>query len=418
MGGIGGMFGASGGAAGTGFAAPRGANLYNPVTKEQITDAYGNVTNSMESQKSLLAALQAQNGIQNQSQVYNQLQGVVAGTGPNPAQAMLNQATGQNVANQAALMAAQRGAGSNVGLIARQAAQQGANTQQQAVGQGASMQAQQSLNALGQAGGVANTQTANQIGQTNANVSAQQAEQANLLNAQAQFNNAQMGMQSNINNNNSGLIQSQLGAQQSMVGGLINGAGAMFAGGGEVADPSFGFADPNAPQSKFGQFLKGMSSAPMDSAQDQSGPASMGSNKALNKGTSNLVSKIGGKFGGVGGAQSTAMAGGAEAGSIAPMAMVAAIGGKVPALVSPGEKYLKPQEAKAVATGQASPGEVGSTVPGTPKYKGNNYANDTVPTELDEGGVVIPNSVMQSKDPVGGAAKFVRACLAKKSMKK
>ncbi len=101
--------------------------------------------------------------------VLAQQQGVANGTGPNPAQAMLNQATGQNVANQAALMAGQRGAGANVGLMARQAAQQGAGIQQNAAGQGAAMQAQQQMNALNSMG-----QTNQAIAGVGSNLTAQQ----------------------------------------------------------------------------------------------------------------------------------------------------------------------------------------------------------------------------------------------------
>lgn len=86
-----------------------------------------------------------QNVLGQQQGLANQYQGLANGTGPNPAQAALNQSTGQNIAAQAALMAGQRGAGANVGLMARQAAQQGAATQQQAVGQSATLQAQQQI---------------------------------------------------------------------------------------------------------------------------------------------------------------------------------------------------------------------------------------------------------------------------------
>ena len=93
-----------------------------------------------------LAGYGSAQGIQAQQQgLANQLQAETQGGGPNPAQAALAQNTGTNVANQAALMAGQRGAGANAGLIARQAAQQGASTQQQAVGQAANLQAQQQL---------------------------------------------------------------------------------------------------------------------------------------------------------------------------------------------------------------------------------------------------------------------------------
>src|SRR4051812_48434649 len=117
MGSIGGMLGLNGGAGGTGFSTNAGVN------QGQIDTAYGGVQKGMQRQEDLLAALQRQGGVGHQSQVYDQFQGVANGTGPNPAQAMLNQSTGQNVANQAALMAGQRGAAGNVGLMARQVGQ-------------------------------------------------------------------------------------------------------------------------------------------------------------------------------------------------------------------------------------------------------------------------------------------------------
>src|SRR5882757_654543 len=126
MGSITGMLGMGGGAAGTNLPKPQQANIVNPVTGEQLANSYAGVSNSLGSQAQLLQALQAQNGLGNQSQVYGQLQGVANGTGPNPAQAMLSQSTGQNVANQAALIAGQRGAGANAGMIARQAGMAGA----------------------------------------------------------------------------------------------------------------------------------------------------------------------------------------------------------------------------------------------------------------------------------------------------
>lgn len=236
MGAVGGMLGLSGGAGGTGFTTQAGTD------QQQLQNAYQGSQNAMQGQQGLLAALQGQNGLGNQSQVYGQLQNVASGQGPNPAQAMLNQQTGQNVANQAALMAGQRGAGANVGLMARQAAQQVANIQQQAVGQGATMQANQSLNALGQAGNLANTMAANQIGQQNANVTSQQNEQGILQGANT-ANNSVQGQ----------LANTRMGQQPGIIGGLMNGIGGitgMFADGGPV-DPNNGAAF--GPQSMFGQ---------------------------------------------------------------------------------------------------------------------------------------------------------------------
>jgi hypothetical protein len=96
-----------------------------------------------------------------------------------------------------------------------------------------------------------------------------------------------------------------------------------------------------------------------------------------------------------------------------------ASGGKVPALVSPGEKYLNPQAVEMVKRG-ADPMRVGETIPGQPKVDGarNSYANDTVSKELDEGGIVVPRSKTKSQNPSKNSQDFVRATLAKKKAKR
>jgi hypothetical protein len=53
-------------------------------------------------------------------------------------------------------------------------------------------------------------------------------------------------------------------------------------------------------------------------------------------------------------------------------------------------------------------------VPGQAAVKGDSSKNDTVAAKLSPGEVIIPRSVMQSKDPAGEAAKFVAAVMAKK----
>ena len=210
-----------------------GPDINNPTTPEQFQQAYAQVQQAQQQQQQLLAALQGQGGIQNQSNVYGQFQDVAAGNGPNPAMAMLNNTTGTNVANQAALMAGQRGAGANVGLMARQAANQGANIQQQAAGQGAALQANQSLNALGAAGNIANNQVANQMGQTNSVASGAQNLQNSLFNANAGVNSANVAAQ---------------GDKNKMYGGLASGIGAALAmaDGGQV------------PSSAVGHYMRGM----------------------------------------------------------------------------------------------------------------------------------------------------------------
>src|ERR1043165_2497619 len=129
-----------------------GGSNYSAVAPDpaQINTAYSQTQAGIKQQQDFLNALNGQNGLANQSNVFgqqqalaNQLQNLGNGVGPNPALAQLAQATGQNVAQQSALMASQRGASANPALLARLAAQQGAGIQQNAVGQAATLQAQQ-----------------------------------------------------------------------------------------------------------------------------------------------------------------------------------------------------------------------------------------------------------------------------------
>jgi hypothetical protein len=125
-------------------------------------------------------------------------------------------------------------------------------------------------------------------------------------------------------------------------------------------------------------------------------------------------------LGGALGAAGTAMVMAAEGGEIAkPQSHVGqhfyANGGEVPALVSPGEKYLSPEAVAKVKSG-ANPMSVGETIPGKPKIAGtkNSYANDTIPKTLEEGGIVLPRSITKSKNPDKAAEAFVAAILARK----
>lgn len=94
-------------------------------------------------------------------------------------------------------------------------------------------------------------------------------------------------------------------------------------------------------------------------------------------------------------------------------------GGKVPALVSPGEGYLPPSKVAKVAKskdkGKAALKEA-ERIPGKAKVEGDSYANDTVPKTLEAGGIVLPRHVTQAKDPAKEAAKFVSKVMAQKKM--
>lgn len=93
-------------------------------------------------------------------------------------------------------------------------------------------------------------------------------------------------------------------------------------------------------------------------------------------------------------------------------------GGKVPAMVSPGEKYLPPSEVEKVAMGQKPVAKAGEMIPGKAKVAGDSLKNDTVKKTLTEGGIVIPRTVMQSPNPEEQARKFVASVLAKQKMKR
>lgn len=483
MGSIGGMLGLNGGANGTGFAGPSNAAILNPTTVDQANTAYTNAQQGLTTQQQFVNATQAQNGLANQSNVYNQLQGITNGTGPNPAQAQLAQATGANVANQAALMAGQRGSNANAGLIARQAAMQGANTQQQSAGQAATLQAQQSLNALSAQGNLATQQAGQQAAATNAYSQAAQNEQQNILNGIAGQNNANVGMQSNINNVNGQLANTTMQGQQGLIGGALNGIGGALglAEGGKISKPmyaegvvsvpqagSYAPIDPNAPDvfdnsktnagapvaiqtpnaavpaqqaaaAKANPMAapkpadKSKSAAPSKPV-DTPNYGNAGAN-ALYKGVSSFGNFLtnraspdteGAEHPDVGVADPNNIMKGdqgfnrevqMDASNNDPMSTYAE-GGKVPAMVSPGERYLPPSEVQAVKSGKKSPMEAGEEIPGKPKVGGakDSYANDVVPKDLDEGGLVLPRSVTQSKNPEWAAHAFVRAHMAKGGM--
>lgn len=388
MGALGGLLGLNGGFNGT------GANVTAGSDAQKLADAYGGGQSALRSQGSLLQALQGQGGIGNQSQVYNQLQGVVNGTGPNPAQAMLNQATGTNVANQAALMAGQRGAGANVGLMARQAGQAGAGIQQNAAGQAATMQANQSLGALGQAGNIAGQQVANQIGATGANIQAQQQNENMQQAGINQFNNVQ-----------GGLAGKQMEGQQATTGGLLGGAGAALglAEGGDIPD-----VQPLAPpsvapaQSSFGKFFSGMGGAPNGSA------------NPLQQGFAGLGQGIGHSIGNLFKSAPSAPIMGQSAQDY--MALGDRNGQSASDYTSlPNQAAMPLTPMTGAMAGMAKGGNVGNKlksggkVPGKAQMAGNSPKNDTVKAALSPGEGVIDRETMAHPGPVGDAARFVMA---------
>ncbi len=430
------------------------------------------------------AAAGLQDVLAQQQGLANQYQGIANGTGPNPAQAMLNNATGTNIANQAALMAGQRGAGANVGLMARQVGQQGAGIQQNAAGQAAIMQANQqlaALQALGsqqQAMGATNTgignigsgltvqdqaaidslygkgkdattmlqtginnqanqganivnQQSNQVANnanvagamagnlttaTNQNVNANLGNQQNVLGSAGNYNTNVVNSQGNVNSSNVGLAQSTMKGQQDLVGNAMNmaGLGGALAGGGKDGGGAASGKGKGASGPSEGNTTDHASSAPSSEPhQDTS-----------QEGTTNETP--GGYSGGDSGGyqrDESGQTGGtyaAQGGMIVPGA-AEAVGPK-----SSFGQFLHTslKGGKAMASGGAVDrlrSEGGTVKAKSAKQKavknGNSYDNDKIPAMLSEGEIVIPRSVLQSKDPVRSSADFVSKVLAKRGKK-
>lgn len=319
---------------------------------------------------------QIQTQQQRQTDVYGQQQNLAnqllqqsQGQGPNPALAQLNQQTGNNVSNQAALMAGQRGASANPGLVARQAAMQGANTQQQAVGQGATLQAQQQLAAQQALSGQQQNLAQNAL-------SGESIEQGGL----ASQNNAALGVQQ-INANTAG---QNAAANRGLIGGIFNGFGALsalskggevpkMASGGVMGIENYGMA-PAVPQwqdSTGGAWNTMMSSK----------GAKAGGEPTTTTGTAGPWETGGGLAGGAGDEMGAGSSGGAG------LLALASEGGKIPF----SQALLK-----------------GGSVPGQAQVKGNSEKNDTQPTLLSPGEVVLPRSVTQSPDMEKKAIAFLR----------
>lgn len=286
------------------------------------------------------------------NQLASSLQAQAAGAGPNLANQNLQNFTGQNVANQAAMAAGQRGASSNVGMIARGAAQAGAGAQQQAAGQASSNVLSQQLAAQQQLGGVLGTQG----GLANQNYGTTQG----AINSGNQIGSQEAQANANANSN--------------IFGGLTNAAGGIL--GGLTGQPK-----PTGSQ------MAGSSSLSGSIFAAEGGEIQPLRVKLPSK-HSNIPEHL------------------QHIASIRypkPMAQ----GGKVPIQVSPGERILNPKAADAVKQGKADPIKASQPVPGKAKVKGDSYANDTVPKEAEAGSIVLPRSVTQHKNAPQAAFDFV-----------
>lgn len=411
-----------------------------PTTQLNYTPAINQSVN-----QALAGYGQAQDNIGSEQALEQQFLQQAAGQGPNPAQAQLAQATGSNVANQAALAASQRGASANAGLVARQAAQAGGAAQQTAAGQSATLQAQQEV-AAQQAAAAQQAQIGQQVAQQQANstnlfgttAGAQNTQNANIVSNYGQANNA-----------NAQTAAANATAAQKTTGGLLGSIGSIFglAKGGEVPtqqpapqpQPLPGTDDAKKKiQDSFNNALHFDQGgnvgqvAPMPSTgsgatswagkflSDPTGFESLGKGIGQLTGANQLGASLKGMFKStptspattVGSADSLSntgpgsmLAGGQGEAATSPLlvdaALLAAKGGKIP----------KPVVGEQLAS-------KGLKVPGEASVKGDSLKNDTVPAMLSPGEIVLPKSVTDAPDAPQRALKFVQAIQAKQRSKR
>lgn len=378
-------------------------------------------------------SLAGYNGFQkNQDQqqgLFGNLQSVANGNGPNPAQNMLNQATGANVANQAALMASQRGAGANAGLLARQAAMAGSGTQQQAAGQAATLQSQQQLNALNAQSGVLGQMGNQNIAEQGANNSlfgaatgAQNTQDANTI---SNYGNAQGLNQKTAQNN--------ADATNKTLGGLTNGIGAiaaLFAHGGQV--PSH-FQHMHA---LYHADNPKLATVPEKYRFANGGAVPNPTSTATNTGTSTATSTAlsvdqrktkAQKLNDIMDPNSTASVGYADGGDVlAPD--FKGVQRRIGNWATEGQTDLQMKAAKSVAqnggesqmlppdmksTTAVSDYRSGGSVSGMAKVAGDSLKNDTQPAMLSPKEIVLPRSITMAPDAPEKAKAFVEAILRK-----
>jgi hypothetical protein len=313
----------------------------------------------------------------NQNQVYGQQQALaqqlLAQTqGQGPGQQLIAQQAGQLGAQQGALMASARGASANPALIARQAAMMGAQGQQQALNAQAGLQLQ-SQNALG-----------NQYAQ--------------MANQSLQGQSIAQGAIAAQNQVNAGVAAGNQATNKGLLGGLLGGlSGGLLAHGGEVKKMAMGGV---APLMGIQQYGGGMQ-MPMQGGADP------------------LQSALGGLAGK-----------GLKAAFAGPQLPVSGPG-SAEDMQSGGLLTLGAQQQENQMSGLplypsagfASGGKIpfgqmlaGGNVPGEAQVKGDSEENDTVPTLLSPGEVVIPRSIAQHPDAPEKAAEFIRHLKSKKKM--
>lgn len=357
-------------------------------------------------------------------------------------------------------MAGQRGTGANAGLIARQAAQQGAATQQNAAGQAATLRAQEILNARQQVqnqqqmeAGLSTQEVGQQTGAVGTLNQAAQSEQQNLLNAINQSNAANINNAAQQNSANAGVAAHNAASQAGILGGGLQGMGQalpllgkLFGGAAEEEEGGGEEAPAGAGVAKGGEITKRGTvkyasggdvastpkySAPSPKVYAAGGPVSnvgqflYASAPSNQSGTqySGISSPQGGRDNSAEIQKSTAAGIGSIANFVKPSGSDSDEGGlygdnnlagagentggqsfNASTMAAKGGKIIKGEQYAAK----------GKEVPGKAKVKGDSYKNDNVKALLSPGEIILPRSIAQSPNAAQASARFVAAIKAKK----
>lgn len=350
----------------------------------------------------------------------------MAGQGPNPAQTQYLQNVQNNVANTQGLISSQRGL--NPALAAKLGSNAGATANQQAASGAAQLQQQQQLAATGLYGNLLGQEQQGNLAQQQLYV----APNTSAMQTNAAVANANQQAAQGITGGLLGSLGSALTVPSMASGGMVrnydDGGGITEMPSGDIADdsnpaiasdvPIWQPKDANGTSGPGNPYNAGKNSngAKSQVGQILGGFQGMGSQKQ-----SGILNQGFGQLGALGGTSGNQLNQGIAAlgespsnsasnvgSSIGGLAAFFAKGGKVNAMVSPGEIYLPPSKAKAVAKGKESPMS-GEHIKGKAKVPGDSLQNDTVPKKLKKGGVVIP----RTKTAPDKAAQFVAAVLSK-----
>jgi hypothetical protein len=326
-----------------------------------------------------------------QQQLTQMLMQQAQGNGANPAQQMLNQATNRSIQQTAGQIASTRGI--SPALAARLGAETSASQTQNAAGQGALMGAQQQIAAEGLA-----------------NQSLEQQQQT-LQNAQAAQNAAITQGQLGAENINAGVASNNLAAAQQDIGGALKGISGGFGMAGSTpagkwSGGTIGYSDGDVVQENLWDSIHKAFATPTPT------PAPT---ETRDQKYQRILQ------------QNAERMNGSRSTEVDPSTY--ARGGKVKAMVSPGEVYVPPE--KVLAARKGNPLKEGVRIPGKAPVPGNSPANDIVPKDLETGGVVIKRTEATSKDKAktfmqelakkkeegSGAKGFNRVLEAKKHLK-